>query len=101
MRGSGEIDLIAGFQTQTNRPKMPFETRARINLPAYIVRPQIIDRTRKACKAGGPWIEPEIDKDRKSTRLNSSHQIISYAVFCLKNKNNTYLLNSCCHTNTT
>src|SRR5207244_4845936 len=26
-------------------------------------------------------------RDRKSTRLNSSHQIISYAVFCLKNKN--------------
>src|SRR5207244_13065938 len=25
-------------------------------------------------------------KDRKSTRLNSSHQIISYAVFCLKKK---------------
>src|SRR5207244_11625104 len=27
--------------------------------------------------------------DRKSTRLNSSHQIISYAVFCLKKKNNS------------
>src|SRR5258708_26414413 len=27
-----------------------------------------------------------IDLDRKSTRLNSSHQIISYAVFCLKKK---------------
>ena len=27
-------------------------------------------------------------QDRKSTRLNSSHQIISYAVFCLKKKNN-------------
>src|SRR5258708_31332451 len=26
--------------------------------------------------------------DRKSTRLNSSHQIISYAVFCLKKKRN-------------
>src|SRR5258708_37254296 len=25
-------------------------------------------------------------EDRKSTRLNSSHQIISYAVFCLKKK---------------
>src|SRR5574341_2059556 len=25
-------------------------------------------------------------KDRKSTRLNSSHQLISYAVFCLKKK---------------
>src|SRR5258708_14819328 len=28
----------------------------------------------------------EIRRDRKSTRLNSSHQIISYAVFCLKKK---------------
>src|SRR5258708_26298577 len=28
------------------------------------------------------------DPDRKSTRLNSSHQIISYAVFCLKKKKN-------------
>src|SRR5258708_24565183 len=28
--------------------------------------------------------------DRKSTRLNSSHQIISYAVFCLKKKNETF-----------
>src|SRR5207244_8915046 len=30
---------------------------------------------------------PEKNSDRKSTRLNSSHQIISYAVFCLKKKN--------------
>src|SRR5258708_23656337 len=30
-------------------------------------------------------------QDRKSTRLNSSHQIISYAVFCLKKKNHTTL----------
>src|SRR5207244_11938826 len=28
-----------------------------------------------------------VQEDRKSTRLNSSHQIISYAVFCLKKKN--------------
>src|SRR5258708_32046386 len=28
----------------------------------------------------------KIEEDRKSTRLNSSHQIISYAVFCLKKK---------------
>src|SRR5258708_22181324 len=28
-------------------------------------------------------------QDRKSTRLNSSHQIISYAVFCLKKKSTT------------
>src|SRR3712207_8504408 len=29
-------------------------------------------------------------QDRKSTRLNSSHANISYAVFCLKKKNNNY-----------
>src|SRR5258708_31646576 len=32
--------------------------------------------------------------DRKSTRLNSSHQIISYAVFCLKTKKHTSELQS-------
>src|SRR5258707_7140706 len=31
---------------------------------------------------------PESKRDRKSTRLNSSHANISYAVFCLKKKNN-------------
>src|SRR2546429_4647349 len=30
------------------------------------------------------------EEDRKSTRLNSSHGYISYAVFCLKKKNNKY-----------
>src|SRR5258708_29374410 len=34
----------------------------------------------------GPGTEPACPGDRKSTRLNSSHQIISYAVFCLKKK---------------
>src|SRR5688500_19668072 len=29
----------------------------------------------------------QLDLDRKSTRLNSSHLVISYAVFCLKKKN--------------
>src|SRR5437867_9597196 len=33
------------------------------------------------------WVEPEWKfQDRKSTRLNSSHRTISYAVFCLKKK---------------
>src|SRR5947208_3906464 len=31
----------------------------------------------------------KIWRDRKSTRLNSSHQIISYAVFCLKKQKHT------------
>src|SRR5947208_13593950 len=33
-----------------------------------------------------PTHSPSRASDRKSTRLNSSHQIISYAVFCLKKK---------------
>src|SRR5256884_1660164 len=38
------------------------------------------------------WV-PEIRRDRKSTRLNSSHGYISYAVFCLKKKSNiTYFI---------
>src|SRR5207244_10405520 len=36
---------------------------------------------------------PTSRADRKSTRLNSSHQIISYAVFCLKKKRNENMLN--------
>src|SRR5256885_4681435 len=39
----------------------------------------------------GPWLHPGRlaglpQGDRKSTRLNSSHLVISYAVFCLKKK---------------
>src|SRR5256885_9501761 len=40
--------------------------------------------------------EPEeefvLEPDRKSTRLNSSHLVISYAVFCLKKKNKHQVL---------
>src|SRR5256885_11809000 len=57
-------------------------------------------------QAGAPWraLQPPLAppsrgrllargrcerRDRKSTRLNSSHLVISYAVFCLKKKNST------------
>src|SRR2546429_7390506 len=35
-------------------------------------------------------VERPLDSDRKSTRLNSSHGYISYAVFCLKKKTPTH-----------
>src|SRR5437773_8473293 len=35
-------------------------------------------------------IDIALQQDRKSTRLNSSHITISYAVFCLKKKKNMY-----------
>src|SRR2546426_6675100 len=44
------------------------------------VRPQVI---RHAAPGGDELL---VEVDRKSTRLNSSHLVISYAVFCLKKK---------------
>src|SRR5256885_6900684 len=44
--------------------------------------------------------EPEL-LDRKSTRLNSSHLVISYAVFCLKKKKNQITVKSRIHTSAT
>src|SRR5262245_65120917 len=38
-----------------------------------------------------PPATPRFRRDRKSTRLNSSHLGISYAVFCLKKKKNTHI----------
>src|SRR2546427_1823274 len=38
----------------------------------------------RGCSCKTPWPRPH--PDRKSTRLNSSHSQISYAVFCLKKK---------------
>src|SRR2546427_3470902 len=35
-----------------------------------------------------PLVAESVRRDRKSTRLNSSHSQISYAVFCLKKKKN-------------
>src|SRR5256885_6357804 len=49
-----------------------------------------ICRSRTACcrsRCSGSCHRPRtVHRDRKSTRLNSSHLVISYAVFCLKKK---------------
>src|SRR5258708_8957330 len=45
--------------------------------------PDHLDSPATFCMAAAFGLAP----DRKSTRLNSSHQIISYAVFCLKKQN--------------
>src|SRR5437870_8643880 len=46
-----------------------------VRIPVYAAR----------VEDGTVWVEPRRE-DRKSTRLNSSHVAISYAVFCLKKK---------------
>src|SRR5256885_7483518 len=47
------------------------------------------DRGARGGGRGRPW------PDRKSTRLNSSHLVISYAVFCLKKKKTYYRIGHC------
>src|SRR5438876_3687249 len=53
------------------------------SLPEEDVAMSILTRMGLASKAGAPT---DTLRDRKSTRLNSSHPSISYAVFCLKKK---------------
>src|SRR5256884_5016116 len=65
----------------------------RFGLMTFVPRPSSIPRgvvllTPKAARALSPADAARGREDRKSTRLNSSHGYISYAVFCLKKKNN-------------
>src|SRR2546430_8947582 len=58
------------------------------NLRRSALRPRA-GRDRFLADNGGPrrgQVLVDFDADRKSTRLNSSHSQISYAVFCLKKK---------------
>src|SRR2546427_1627105 len=57
-------------------------------VPAKFVEQQTLDGTAGAINLARPFVNGPvlIILDRKSTRLNSSHSQISYAVFCLKKK---------------
>ena len=52
----------------------------------YFGRPYIKALGMKAPECDADYLIASAEQDRKSTRLNSSHQIISYAVFCLQKK---------------
>src|SRR5690349_22069071 len=63
----------------------PYTTLFRSRIPRPRRRRTAPDRSRAAF----PTTSGVFPKDRKSTRLNSSHVEISYAVFCLKKKKET------------
>src|SRR3712207_8245698 len=59
-------------------------------LPVGYVGAQVLDGVERICQRGLVIQEQDDPReDRKSTRLNSSHANISYAVFCLKKKKQT------------
>src|SRR3712207_7481748 len=67
--------------------------RSGLGLGLYLSR-EIVERHggrlwAEAAEGGGSRFVVEVPVDRKSTRLNSSHANISYAVFCLKKKKTT------------
>src|SRR3712207_8077337 len=74
-----------------------FRSEARVALRELAQPPQVAARGDPDLDSGVPLaaerlleqLRPVL-QDRKSTRLNSSHANISYAVFCLKKKKNTY-----------
>src|SRR5258708_11352443 len=66
------------------RSKLAYEPGKR---STPIARNRIHERETGGVRPSGHKHAPLAIQDRKSTRLNSSHQIISYAVFCLKKKN--------------
>src|SRR5258708_33563362 len=71
---------------------VPFLYQLKFPGPCRLALPHLLDQLGKGrpVLGCGLWhfnVVEHISGDRKSTRLNSSHQIISYAVFCLKKKN--------------
>src|SRR5437764_3260867 len=82
----------------------PYTTlfRSRQELLAHGVVPE--RRVRSGAQVFGPsgpaadhleWSDAFGEQDRKSTRLNSSHRCISYAVFCLKKKKIAVIKTQC------
>src|SRR3712207_8340209 len=64
----------------------------RWRISADRVRAEVGERVTRSHFACTRRVPSELLEDRKSTRLNSSHANISYAVFCLKKKKkNTYV----------
>src|SRR5437870_10755276 len=85
---------ISAAGKNTPAPWVPY-TRAGCNFGAVATANTILENTAvDVAKVFGPTSpqeqevisNPPPSTDRKSTRLNSSHVAISYAVFCLKNK---------------
>src|SRR5256885_13056709 len=96
---SGHVCFVAFFFLMIRRPPrstlFPYTTLFRsllllghlglvdLALALHDIRRQVLDPHRE--RVGRRDVQ-----DRKSTRLNSSHLVISYAVFCLKKKNHSH-----------
>src|SRR5256885_1040109 len=77
-------DVVAALDAATAGPTY----RAGVLRAHAIEQLRALERQTKSRSVAYEMLGPPRLTDRKSTRLNSSHLVISYAVFCLKKKNN-------------
>src|ERR1039457_6758061 len=79
-RGDG---TVAEDVTENARTIRSLPLRVNSSLPAFEVRGETVMSRRAFERLNAGREEKGLSRDRKSTRLNSSHLVISYAVFCL------------------
>src|SRR5688500_19362544 len=91
-RRSSDLDLLVRL---LQRGAKQLAEAVEVRLQVRLVQVPAVDAP------GGPWIDAvgetqadalagePVREDRKSTRLNSSHLVFSYAVFCMKKNNAT------------
>src|SRR5256885_7338860 len=80
-RSREHLDVAAGFLAVAQKPPLDGAVAAADPLELARGRDEL-----RGPRGIDPILDLDDDRDRKSTRLNSSHLVISYAVFCLKKK---------------
>src|SRR3712207_8956553 len=85
--------LFRSLDGQEGDPQRDREKEAE-DQPPRVTDLRVVNRERHGQAAGQEDGGVDTPQDRKSTRLNSSHANISYAVFCLKKKKMTIIPSS-------
>src|SRR5690625_6596879 len=93
IRKANELGILAGVTTNPSlvaKEGVSFHDRLReiTDEVSGSVSAEVISEDAQGMIQEGKELAAIAPKDRKSTRLNSSHVAISYAVFCLKKKKN-------------
>src|SRR5437588_2610086 len=91
--GIGLVSKVVGLDTKSDVTMRSSSEEAKEGIGDFSTRrnkedaPKLLNKKlMDECTKLGEEITKNSYKDRKSTRLNSSHTVISYAVFCLKKK---------------
>src|SRR5438552_14858177 len=83
----GQVIAVERLPAATKGSTVEFTSVLLVTTDGKLVAaPAELGRAKVSAEVLGERKGRKVTIDRKSTRLNSSHQIISYAVFCLKKK---------------